>query len=839
VKSLSGVRYIYEARYSTRASLTEQGFVILGLAVGVALLFASQISSTSLTRSVAQLNSQLVGNSQVQMKARDYEGVPEKLLSEVRSAEGVVSAYPMLERQVNLIGPRGEKPVDLIGVQPDRSSGIPLLRSFSATQLASVRAIALPAPLAAEVGVRAFRHVRLQVGARLVGASVEATLPEEDLGGLVHSPVALTSLSYARELTQAPGRLTRIFVRYERRRTRVALAALASLARVWNVNLEPSTYESRLFAVAVAPQSSSEELFSGISAFVGLMFAFNAMLIAVPARRKLIQDLLPHGATPTIVVLLTEAVVLGVLASTLGLILGDVLSVAVFNSTPGYLSFAFPIGNPRIVTWHAVALAVAVGMGAAVVGVLWPARQVIWGSRERDGVRLTGRRWWSLARLIVGVLCVVVTTFALPSNTDAAVIGNIALGLGLLCFLPFLFDAVVAVVARVSNVLNDLGLVVAISELETPQTRVRYLAIAATAALAVFGTSEFAGIQANLTRGLHASIRGLDSSADLWVVPSGSYSLQATVPFQPVDTRRLALLPGVRQLSVYRGSFLDWGPRRLWVIAPAPSIRHPIPASQLLGGGLGAANARVRSGAWAVLSKSVAAEHHLQVGEPFELPAPRPTIFRLAGVISNLGWPPGAIIINSADYARAWGSGTPNAYQIQTIPGTKPPAERLVVEHALDGAALSVQTAAEREQLHYAAAAQGLSRLTQIRILILLAAILAVGGAMGALIWSRREQIATMKCHGPEERELWRALLCESGVVLAAGCSLGAVFSLYAQVLGSHSLASVTGFPIVFDIEGIAAITSFALVVVITLAVLAIPGYLVVRVRPSTVSPAY
>jgi putative ABC transport system permease protein len=86
---------------------------------------------------------------------------------------------------------------------------------------------------------------------------------------------------------------------------------------------------------------------------------------------------------------------------------------------------------------------------------------------------------------------------------------------------------------------------------------------------------------------------------------------------------------------------------------------------------------------------------------------------------------------------------------------------------------------------------------------------------------------------------LWRSLLCESAVILAAGCSIGAAFSLYAQLLGSHSLSTVTGFPIFFDIESVAAITSFALVTIITVAVLAIPGYLVVRVRPSTVSPAY
>lgn len=124
-------------------------------------------------------------------------------------------------------------------------------------------------------------------------------------------------------------------------------------------------------------------------------------------------------------------------------------------------------------------------------------------------------------------------------------------------------------------------------------------------------------------------------------------------------------------------------------------------------------------------------------------------------------------------------------------------------------------------------------------MLILIAAILAVIGATAAMIWSRRELIAAMKCHGFREGALWWSLLCETTVMLVAGCSIGAIFGLYGQLLACHALATVTGFPIVFNIEGVAAITSFAFVSVTTVAVLAIPGYLVVRVPPSAVSPAY
>jgi putative ABC transport system permease protein len=291
---------------------------------------------------------------------------------------------------------------------------------------------------------------------------------------------------------------------------------------------------------------------------------------------------------------------------------------------------------------------------------------------------------------------------------------------------------------------------------------------------------------------------------------------------------------------VYRGSFLNWGERRLWIIAPSSNVEHLVPAGQLISGSPSLASERVRQGGWAVLSQALAEEHHLHVGQAFTLPAPRPLTMRVAALTTNLGWPPGAIVLSSGSYARAWVSSDPSAYEIQTAAGIPAAAVRNTVRHALASEpGLTVETKAEREQRHYAVAAQGLSRLTQIRLLVLIAAILAVVGAMGAMIWQRRDLIAFIKCHGYEEGVLWRWLLCEATILLTAGCSIGAVFGLYAQLLGSHFLAAVTGFPIVFDIEGLAAITSFGLVSVVAVAVIAVPGYLVVRVPPNTTSPAY
>ena len=132
------------------------------------------------------------------------------------------------------------------------------------------------------------------------------------------------------------------------------------------------------------------------------------------------------------------------------------------------------------------------------------------------------------------------------------------------------------------------------------------------------------------------------------MTPSGSSSLLSTVAFKPVDAAALARVPGVSRLETYRGSFLDWGKRRLWVIAPPADGERPLPSSQLVSGSLALATARFRRGGWAVLSQALAAEHHLRVGDAFTLPSPRPQRMRLAAVTTNLGWPPGAIILSSA-----------------------------------------------------------------------------------------------------------------------------------------------------------------------------------------------
>lgn len=843
--SVSDILFLYRARMAAKTVIVQEAFAVLGIAVGVALLFASQVASTSLAHSVQQLTREIVGDTQFQINARGPGGMDERLLGKVRHLHGVSLAFPVVERQASVIGPHGQRAVDLLGVDPRYVHlGGPLLHRFSAKLLSAQEAIALPTPVASVVGAGSLESVNLQINGRVSQVLLGAVLGEGEVGALVHSSVAIAPVRYAQRLAGMVGKISRIFVRAQPGHESEVHSALIGLAAGAGANVQSATFDSTLFRVASSTENQGETLFSAISALVGFMFALNAMLVTVPARRRLIEDIRPQGATRGMIlqILLVDAGVIGTLACVLGLGFGESLSISAFHSTPGYLSSAFPIGNERIVTWQCIVLACLAGILAAGVGVLWPLRDVLAHSPfQSEETVSAGWRSWRVTRVVIGTTCLAVTTIVILLRTQSWFVGILALVIALVCLLPLLFDLLVTVFDRFQErFLDGAASVLAVTELRNPRTRVRSLAVAATGAIAVFGIVAVGGAQVNLQRGLQASAGGIDAGADVWVTPSCQTGLLATTPFQGVDMQALAHLPGVAALGSYRGSFLDWGDRRLWILAPPSNTKQAISPTQIVEGNLAVADARVREGGWAVLSQALASEYHLRVGAAFILPAPVPTRLRVAALSTNLGWPPGAIIINSRDYARAWRSSEPSAYEIQTKPGASPATVRRLVAQALGPrTGLAVETLAMRQQRHYTLIAQGLARLTEIKLLILIAGALAIAGAMASMIWQRRDLIAFMKVDGYRRGVLWRWLLCESAIMLASGCLIGAVFGLYGQLLISHALASVTGLPISLDVEAFIALSSFLLVSTVATAIVAMPGYLAVRVPASTVTPAY
>ncbi len=827
--SFGDVVGLFFDRLGDRRVVILELLAVVGIAVGVGLLFASRIAGTSLAGSVQRLSSQVVGKAQFQLDARGGVGAGAGLLGAADRVPGVVRAVPLLESQSVVSGPGGrEESVDLIGVDPQFARFGGKLHRLSPSQEAGVEMVALPVPVAEAINVGSLESVGVQVGARVVQVPVAAALSSREIGALANSPLAIVPMRYAQRLTGLQGRLSRVFVQAREGNEKRVAAGLAALAHRWDVNLAAADNDVGLYRLAESPEDQSETLFSAISAIVGFVFALDAMLLTAPRRRAFLDDAHEQGLNSMMAlqILLFDALVIGVLACVLGLVLGDCLSILVFHSRPGYLSFAFPVGDERLVTWQSVGLAALAGMLAAIVGVLWPMREVFWPARDRKP-----RRWLTVGRVLAVLVCLVVTIIIVFLAPGSSELGSFTLIAALLCALPWIFDGVARGFGWLQERLPGLVPDLTATHLPSPRTRVLSMAIVITGAIALYGVVAIEGAQSNLERGLDASARGIDSASSIWVTPRGESNAFATTPFSdPAGYRAISKLPGVRSISVYRGSFMNWKQRRLWVLAPPAGSSKPVPPGQLMTGSLDRVDRQIKAGGWAVLSQAAAKENHLKVGQTFTLPSPRPTTLRIAALATNLGWPPGALVINARDYTRAWGTQEPSAWQIQTQPTSSVATVRDEIRHTLGpNTGLVVETSAERAAYHEYLAHQGLARLTQIKLLVLIAAGLAIFGALGSLMWQRRRFITEGREEGFPKRALWTWLIVEATILLLTGGITGTIVGVFGQILLSHALQSVTGFPTRLAIQPAIAITTLATVTLTALALTAIIGYRLVR----------
>ncbi len=274
----------------------------------------------------------------------------------------------------------------------------------------------------------------------------------------------------------------------------------------------------------------------------------------------------------------------------------------------------------------------------------------------------------------------------------------------------------------------------------------------------------------------------------------------------------------------------------MWVIARPAGDDPLLPASQLLGGERAHASALLRARHWAAISAGFAAEHHLRPGSAFELPTPSGSErFGVAAILTNLGWSPGAIVINAADYRRYWQTSAPSALEVTLAPGVSEAAGVRAVRRALAGRpGLGVQSFHERRAQYAADSRQGLDALSEIATLLLVAAALAVASALSAAIWQRRARIASLKIQGYDSGQLWRALLLEGAIVLGVGCATGALTGVYGHALASRWLRLSTGFPAPFALDLGGVLETLALLAAIALAIVALPGLAAARAPART-----
>lgn len=838
---LSALLYLYRRRL--RSHGLQELLAGVGIAVAVALVFAAVVSETSIVGSASRVVRTVIGPSSLQLRARGGEGMSEAAVSKVKRIDGVKQAAPLLEQTATLATGDGRSVrVEVAGTDLRLAVLDGLAETLPIGSL-STHGIGISASSASALGLTPKTAKRtlvtLKMRGRAIRLPITAVLGPEAAGALSQAEVAVMPLKRMQQLSGLEGEVSRVFVQTGRGAKAKVRRQLQRLAGN-RLEVAPAGEDVALLAQALGPSDLASGLFAAIGALLGLLLAFNAMLLTVADRRRTIADLRVSGARRITIVELVifEALCLAVPASIAGLIAGYALCTGVFHQSTAYLAEAFTLSGVTILQPAAVILSLLGGVLATCAASAVPlldlrrghARDAAWESEGVPGHALGHRSRLRLAATSLLLLGAASTLWALLPRQ--AIVATALLALATVLAVPLMFAATLKLASRLGERLQRLSILpLALSSLRA--TTVRALALSATGAVALFGSVALGGAREDLLRGIDSFSRSYVADAPIWVSNPGDNQAVDTFAANGVASQ-IARVQGVARVQAFQGSFLQLAGRRVWVIARPPGAEAHVLATEVSNGSATLAERRLAAGGWVVVSEQIATDRGTGVGGTITLPTPTgKRRFKVAATSTNLAWPPGVIFISRADYDRAFATTAPTALGVQLSAGASAESVRSAIVRALGPhSGLEASLAGTRATRIDALAADGLGQLRQVSTMLLIAAIVSMVAAIGSSVWQRREGLAGLRLFGARRASLHAILLLESLLMLGAGCLTGALAGVYGQLVIDSFLRHVTGFPLASPTTSLRPVEIFALVLASALLLGALPSWLAARVSP-------
>jgi putative ABC transport system permease protein len=775
-----------------------------GIAVAVALTFAVQLVNANLTGSYDDMREEISGRAELEVVGRGVDLRP-GILRRVRRVPGVGATAVVSEEEAVLRNGRRRVEAHVVGLDEQLR---PLLGKERARELLPTAGdsddvgLYIPASLAERLSVEREDSLVVEVPGQDALVGVARVLDSSRVPAIAQSRIVAAPLDLAQRLTLTQGSFDRLLVDVKAGTTgHLAERLRASLGPT--VAVRSTETEGRLLAQASALDRQSTSLFSVISILVGALLAYTAMYLSMLERRREIAELRLAGVSNRSLAFsaLCEALLIGVLGSALGILLGLSGFAEVVDHNPAYLEEAFPLAAGSKVPIAVVAASFAVGLVATLGAALVPVRMMlrvppvaafderIALPRQTLAGRLAPVAGW------VGGLCLLggpVVIAVWPEYGAAAVVAFL---LGYVLLVGLASRTAVRFAAPLGSKWSA-PVELAFAALRAAPSRTGPLiAIVTMTIVALIGVG---GAVRNLETGAVDLARGAFSSADLWLVPDMPHNETLTAPLPDGALAAVRALPELGTVSAYRSVFLDWRDRRVTAFAYDP--HHVMHEREVVKGNPVSIRDQLASGQGAVLSPALASGLGIEVGDSFTVPtAAGVRRFRLSGLVSNYGWPPGALGLGARDFVRGFGSQTVTAAELEIAPGISEARAHAAVRSVATVLGARVETGANAEHRALEATRQALGQLRRIAVLFLVASLVAVVGVMLIAVAQRGEQLAMLSAVGLSTAQLRAAIFAETFLVLGFASLGGLAGGLLVQLLIARYLAGSAGFPVAFE----------------------------------------
>ena len=356
-----------------RTSLT-----VIGIALGVGMLYASLATSIGIDQAVDRTVSALIGRADLRVAAFQERGLSERSVQAIRTTPGVAAAVPSIEHRLYLHPSAGSNPaagpVTLLGVDPL------LDREVHDLQLVNGAALARPDERAALITERLVRDDGYGLGSELTLQSTGDPIRVRVVGILAgDGPLSgafgrtvVVPIDIARDVFQLAG-VSRVDIRVADGAVadQVAAALTTRLVTEPYVLSSPPDLEASLRATTADFQATLA-LIAAVSLFVGAFLVFNTLSLTVVERARELGLLRAVGATHGQVVtfVMAWAIVLGLAGSLAGLGVGTGLGLLVGLGIEA--TGVAPFERPSV-PLETASVAFGIGIFVALAAALEPA----------------------------------------------------------------------------------------------------------------------------------------------------------------------------------------------------------------------------------------------------------------------------------------------------------------------------------------------------------------------------------------------------------------------------------------------------------------------------------
>lgn len=773
-------------------------FLVLGVAIGVAMIVAIDLANGSAARAFVLGTETVTGRATHQIVGGP-NGLDEQIYTRLRRDLGYRASAPVVESYVTALE-LDAQPMRLLGIDPFAETPF---RSYLGTMNQS----AAPAPdyltplmvqpdtvlLSTEVaqryGLAVGDPVHVQVGSRRQTLTIVGLLaPSDDLSRRALAGLLLTDIATAQEILDRVGRLDRIDLLAPD--TPAGNADLQQIAATLpaSARIEPSAARTGTVNEMTAAFTLNLTALSLLALVVGMFLIYNTVTFSVVQRRPVLGALRALGMTRREIygLILLEAGILGLLGTLLGLGLGVILgrgAVQLVTQTVNDLFFVVAVREIEIPVLTLVKGGV-IGVAAALLAAAIPAFEATSvppaGALKRSDLEDRTRQLMPWISLGAVALLALGLGLLLPEwNLVIAFGGLFAVILGGALLTPLLTLLLMTAMQRLVTGRADV-----IGRM-APRTVTRSLSRTAVAVAALMvAVSVIIGVGVMIGSFRTTVEAWLESvlQADIFISPPSLNANQVSTTLEADVVAQLQTLPDVVRTASTRGidvlAFLQPGSAeqaaQTGVVTGGTQVRLIALSEDLAG-----ADRRYRDaiGDWqstwgavtqgsVIINEPMANRFRLAVGDSLALQTDRGIErFPIAGIAIDFDVRP-VVFMHDPVYRQWWDDDKLSAIALHVAPGVDVETKVSEIRAMFAGQQeLLVRSNRGTRQNALEVFDRTFAITVALQLLATLVAFIGILSTLMSLQLERSREIGILRATGMTRRQLWRLSLLETGLI--------------------------------------------------------------------------